>query len=82
MLLVAGQLSVERGRRRGGELRCRTFHHGKDRAVPVESGVELNVTLAPVQVGRNQRVDIGVNFKVAGRIEAGRDRKSECDQDS
>ena len=82
MLLVGRQSVVERRGRRGGELRCRGFHHGKDRPVPVESVVELNVPLAPVQIRRNQRVDIGIDFKMTGRIEAGRDRKSESDQDS
>jgi hypothetical protein len=42
----------------------------------------LNIALAPVEIGRNQLVNVGIDFKMFGRIEAGRDRKSEGNQDS
>ncbi len=64
------------------QLRRRPLHHGKNRPVPVESLVELNVALAPIQIWGNQRIDIGVDFELPGSIDARRDRKDECDQNS
>ena len=58
------------------------FHHGQDRAVPIECLVELIVALAPIELRRNQGVDVGVDFEVPGCVEAGRNRKDERDQDS
>ena len=82
MLGIAGQFLVERGGRRIREFRRRPLHHGQDRPVPVESIVKLNVPFAPIEIRRNQRVDIGVDFELSGRIEARRNCKDECDQDS
>src|SRR5579872_7282464 len=80
MLFVAGELFVERGCRRVRQLWGRRLNHGEDRAVAVEGGVELNVALAPIQLGRNQLVDIRIDFKMSGRIHAGHDRKTKRDQ--
>ena len=82
MLGIASQFLVERGARGVREFRRRRFHHGQDRPVAVESLVELNVALAPIQIRRDQRVDVGVDLELSGGIEARRDRKDECDQDS
>ena len=82
MLGVAGQFLRERGARGAGEFRRRRLHHGQDRLVPVEGLVELIVALAPIQLWRNQRVDVGVDREMPGRVEARRYRKDECDQDS
>ena len=64
------------------QFRRRRFHHGQDRAVAVERRAELLVALAPIQIGRNQRVDVGVDREVTGCVVAGRDRQNERDQDS
>ena len=82
ILGVAGELLRQRRSRRAGEFRRRRLDHGQDGAFPVERLAELIVALAPVQVGRNQRVDVGVDGEVAGRVEARGDREHEGDQDS
>ena len=82
MFGIAGQLSLQRGARRRGQLRRRALHHGKDRPFPVECLLELIIALAPIQIGRDQRVDVGVDREVPGCIEAGRDGKGECKHDS
>ena len=41
----------------------------------VESLFEDIVPLAPVEIGRNQGVDVGINAEMLGRIETGPDRK-------
>ena len=64
------------------EFRRRGLHDGEDRAVLIEGLVELIIALAPIQIGRDQRVDVGVDGEVPGRIEARRYRKNECDQNS
>ena len=48
----------------------------------IECLAELVVALAPIQVGRNQGVDVGVDGEVPGCVEARRYRKDECDQDN
>src|SRR5207244_3238461 len=77
---IALQLLFERTARRLRELRRRRLHHRQDGAVPIERPVELLVTLAPVQIGRDQRVDIGVDCEVSRCVEARRYRKRECDK--
>ena len=72
---IAGQFLRERGARGAGEFRRRRVHHGEDGPVAIECLSELIVALAPIQIGRNQRVDVGVDREVPGRIEARRDRK-------
>jgi hypothetical protein len=42
----------------------------------------LNVALAPVEIGRNQRVDVGIDLEMFSGIEAGRYRKAEGYQNS
>ena len=64
-----------------GQFRRRRLDHGQDRSLAVERLLELVVALAPVQIGRNQRVDVGVDREIAGRVEARRDRQDERDQD-
>ena len=49
---------------------------------PVERLLELVVALAPVQIGRNQRVDVGVDGEVPGRVEARPDRKEQREEDN
>ena len=82
MLGVAGQFLFERCARCTGELRRRSVHHGKNRSFPIECLLELIVALAPIQIRRNQRVDVGVDCEMTGCIEARRYRKAKCDQDS
>jgi hypothetical protein len=79
---IAGQFLVERGARRACEFRRWRFHHRQNRPVPVETLVELNVALAPIEIGRNLRVDIGVDLELSRSIKARHYRKDECDQDS
>jgi hypothetical protein len=64
------------------EFRRRRVHHGQDRAVAVERLVELLVALPPIQLERNQRVDVGVDREVLGCVVAGRDRKDQRDRDN
>ena len=75
ILRIAGQSLRQRSARRAGQFRRRRVHHGKDRPVPVECFAELVVALAPVQVGRNQRVNVGVDREVPGCVVARRYRK-------
>ena len=82
ILGVAGELPRQRRTRRAGEFRRRRLDDGQDGAFPIERLAELIVALAPVQVGRNQGVDVGVDGEVAGRVEARCDRQDERDQDS
>ena len=82
MFGIGGQFSFERGTRRRGQLRRRPLHHRKDRPFPIECLLELIIPLAPIEIGRDQRVDVGVDREVPGRIEAPGNRKDKCDQDS
>ena len=82
MLLVAGKFLIERCTGRVRQLRGWRLHHRQNRTVPVESRVELNVAFAPVQIGRNQRVDVGIDLEMLGSIEARPDRKAEGNQNS
>ena len=43
-----------------------------------KASLELVVALAPVEIGRNQRVDVGVDGEMAGRIEARPDRQKQA----
>ena len=43
--------------------------------------LELIVALAPVEVGRNQLVDVGVDGEMPGRIVAPSDRQKQRDDD-
>ena len=47
---IAGQFPVERSARGVRQFRRRPFHDGQDRPVPIESLVELNVALAPIEM--------------------------------
>ena len=78
--LVVPQLLLQRGRSRIRLLRRRRLHHRQDRAVAVERGVEQNIALPPIQLVRNQRVDVRVDREMARRIEARRDSKHQSDQ--
>ena len=67
--------------RGAGEFRRRRLDHGQDQFFAVERLLELVVALAPVEVGRNQRVDVGIDGEIAGRIEARADRQDQRDDD-
>lgn len=82
MLGISGQFLLERGTGRAGQFRRRRIHHGQDGTVAIEGPVELVVALAPVQFWRNQRVDVGIDGKITGRVEARRDRKDQSEEDS
>ncbi len=79
---IARQFLFERSPCSAGEFRRRGVHHGKDRPVPVECLFKLVIALTPIQILRNQRVDVGVDLEVPGCVEAGRYRKDEGDQNS
>ncbi len=81
ILGVAGKLLGERLGRGTGEFRRRRLDHGENQPFPVERLLELVVALAPVEVGRNQRVDVGVDGEVAGRVEARPDREEQREND-
>ena len=80
VLGIGLQLLFERAACRLHQLRRRRLHHCQDGAVPIERPVELLVALAPVEIGRDQRVDIGVDREVSCCVEARRDRKRECEE--
>ena len=80
MLGIAGQFLLQRSARCAGEFRRWRVHHGQDRPFPIEPLFKLDVALAPIQILRDQGVDVGVDLEVAGRIEARRDRKDEGEQ--
>src|SRR5581483_10330501 len=82
VLLVAGELLVERRTRTGRQFGGWPLDDGQNRAVAVKGLVKLDVTLAPIQIGRNQRVDVGVDFKMFGSIKARPHRKGEGYQNS
>ena len=77
VLGIAPQPLFERARRRLRQFRCRRLDYRKDGAVPIERLIELLVALAPVQFGRDQRVDIGVDGEVLRCVEARRHRQCE-----
>ena len=81
VLGVAGELLRQRGARRAGELRRRRLDHGQDGSVPIKGSTELVVALAPIQIGRNQGIDVGVDGEVPGCIEAGGSPEDKSDQD-
>ena len=64
-----------------GEFRRRRLDHGQDQFVAVEGLLELDVALAPVEVGRNQRVDVGVDREMPRRVVARADRKQRARKD-
>jgi len=72
ILVIALKLLLKRGSRRAGLFRRWRLDHRKDRAVAVERLVEFLIALAPVQIGRNQRVNVGVDREMAARVVAGR----------
>ena len=64
------------------ECRRKLDRRGLDAELRAESLLELDVTLAPVKVGRDQLVDVGVDGKMARGIDARRNGKHERkDQD-
>ena len=82
ILRVARKLLRERLGRRAGEFWCRSLNHRENQPVAVERLFELVVALAPVEVRRNQRVDVGVDGEVPGRIEAGSNRQHKRENDN
>ncbi len=78
--LVARQFLGQRLGCRAGQFRRRALDDRENRAVPIEGRAELVIALAPVQIGRNQRVDVGVDGEMPGGIVARRYRKNERDQ--
>ena len=83
MLGVARELCGQRrGSRRWSSSGVGASTTARISSFAVECLLELVVALAPVQVGRNQRVDVGVDGEVPGRVEARPDRQdSESDND-
>jgi hypothetical protein len=81
MRFVSRQFFGERVTCGIGEFRRRGVQHSQDRGVAIEGLAELLVALAPIQILRNQRVDVGVDRKMPGCVEAGPYRKDECEQD-
>ena len=81
ILGVAGQFSASALARGAGEFRRRRLDHGQDQLFAVERLLELVVALAPVEVGRNQLVDVGVDGEMPGRIEARPDRQEQREDD-
>ena len=79
--LVVLQLGIERVRRRGRHLRRLGFDHRRNRGIAVEGAIELLVALAPVQILSNQRIDVGVDGKVLGRVIARPHRQQEPESD-
>ncbi|MFK4604757.1 hypothetical protein ABIF57_004209 [Bradyrhizobium diazoefficiens] len=79
--LVVLQLGKQRVRCRGRHFRRLCLDHCRNRRVAVEGAVELLVALAPVQILGNQRVDVGVDGEVLGRVIAGPHRKQEPEND-
>ncbi len=78
--LVARQFLGQRLGCRAGQFRRRGLDDRENRPVAIEGGAELVIALAPVQIGRNQRVDVGVDGEMPGRIVARRYRENERDQ--
>ena len=65
-----------------GEFRRRRLDHRQDQLLAIEGLLELDVALAPVELGGDQRVDVGIDREMARGIDARRDRESERkDQD-
>ncbi len=82
MLGVAGQLLQQRRRCRTGQFRRRRIHHRQDGAVAVERLIELIIALAPIQLGRDQRIDVGVDLEILRGVVARCYRKGEGDKDN
>ena len=80
MLGIPAQPLFKRRRRRARQFRRRRLDDGKDGAVPVESLVELLVALAPVQIGRDQRVDVGIDGEMMCCVETSPHRQAERDE--
>ena len=81
MFGVAGQFFSERPGRRTGEFRRRRLDNGENQFFVVEGVFELVVALAPIQLRRNQLVDVGVDGEIAGGIEARPDREHQREND-
>ena len=82
VLLVGLQLRGKRLRGRAGQLGRRRLDDSQDQPLAIKGFLELVVALAPIQIRRDQLVDVGVDREVAGRIEAGADRQQHSDNDN
>jgi hypothetical protein len=81
MLGVAGELCEKRRARGTGEFGRRRLDDGENQFFAVERPLELLVALAPVEVGRNQRVYVGVDGEMPGGIVARSDRQKQREDD-
>ena len=82
VLLVTLEPVRQRCRRRVRQFRGRRLDHGEDQFLAIERPLELHIALAPVEFGGNQFIDIGIDRKMADRIDARGDRQGERqDQD-
>jgi hypothetical protein len=81
ILGVAGEFCGQRLARDAGEFRRRRLDHGKNQFFAVERMLELIVALAPVEVGRDQLVDVGIDGEMPGRIVARSDCQKQGDDD-
>ncbi len=78
---VAGQFRGERVAGGAGEFWRRRLDDGQNQFFAVEGVLELIVALAPVEIGRNQLVDVGVDGEMLGRVVARPDRQKQGDDD-
>jgi len=81
MLGIAGEFCGQCLARGAGELGSRRLDDGENQFFAVERMLELIVALAPVEVGRNQRIDVGVDGEMPGGIVAPSDRQKQGDDD-
>ncbi|MEY9430294.1 hypothetical protein ABH975_005609 [Bradyrhizobium ottawaense] len=79
--LVVLQPGIERVGRCARHLRGPGLDHSEDRFVLIERLVELLVTLAPVEILGNQRIDVGVDGEVARSVIARSHRQQEPEND-
>ena len=76
------QLTLKSRGRRSGEFRRRSLDNGQNGVISTWKGfLERNFTLTPVQIGRNQGGDIGIDGEILVGIEACRRRESHAYQE-
>ena len=73
-ILVLLQRRGEFCRSGPGQLRGRCIDHDDDVFEPAQRLLERDLALAPRQIARQQRVDVGIDRKVLGREETAADR--------
>ncbi len=71
----------ELGRRRGCELRRRSFDHGFDQIEAAECALERKLVPAPFDVRRQERIDVGIQAEMGDRIDRAGGGEHECGRD-